>query len=1369
MSCQIKTIASLIDVDTVKKYLFSPDNENDSTDPWEWPEEDSQKTNGKGPTWLQECCLSLSSTREILVIAHKNVMIILTSKWDSQEEGEVKTKYHITWHGNPCENDNETITSVLCLPLITQGKSSQIGPDWTCIIVGLSSGFVRFYTENCSLLLSELLHNEPVTYLKCQSFDPARFSTEHEHNEELYIIYRTAVCILMGFGLFQTLRACRNQLARVQANCGDTIKAPPLTYKKWGFREHERIIDTDVVGPATDNTFDHLVTASLRGGFNSSYRSSAPQTSLILAAGTRPYVGFHYALEGEATPVLADVTKAVYSKLKSAIGQAVPSWILGGSKKAAPVEKVKEKIPIEPAEPMGCRFGICDALRYGERISLSPNRKLSVVSDSFGRVVLIDNLKGVTIRMWKGYRDAQCGWLEVQEETRKRDSSSRNSPHPRLALFLVIYAPKQGAIEIWAMEQGPKVAKFTANKCGRLLHINHGIMGLNNIPLKGGNRSLFGCVFFDPSGLVKDISVPFHFALSDKNSKRARDLHLLKKLKTFLKEDDYDDDRMVEEVQKTMQELKTNEIRTQTVEMLSTNKHISPDALGIALDVVIDKLVGQEPDSLDHDGKTLQQMAQQLQKLVTFYKFVHLQHEIPPVYNTVCLSSLLNAPEREVNGLRNLVATIDSVAKKAKSKLKVKSEAKVAFREDGKTGFIEFLSCFDVGNSAQDKQKIKLKNNLSEDKIKRSSELVYQGTLYSDTKVEDWKAAAADSCIEPAHLMQLALQFWLQKREGAALEAEMLRFTELLKAICSLEDVNVICPEYNELSSWWREVRNVLKESTNPFMALTGAIVCRAVALYVEKEKESKGSSGTSDAAPLQESSATSPEDEMHSSASEWENVSRDTCQWSLIIGQLEDVALLDTVLRQKPEPSEKDGGQMSLKPQIYCCPYGRPSVSLSYVLSKGKGSVSELVAQWLSCSGVDPTRLVDLSDIEFDNMEQQEKPTEDTSFKKASSVDIKEGAKLDVEQGAEATPINEHEAEILANLSTLKRHFPYSLSSSILLANLCWEFIMTWHRNVDELEALRAAVKCLKTIPSPHLKEGVCSLIWSMHLKQRYESAARLFQKVGKIPKERLCRQEIGISDLEMSSFLNTCMNFLDTFMEANLMSAAQTPLDMSRYEELWNCDSSGLPTLVELALGKPAVNYELLHLHYQLAMALHMLASFNMRFPRPITSLFDNMGQAALFADLTSKPQLPSHNPDQALIILRTQFLCRIISGATQTIQRIESDDDSQDDKIMPAVQDPVLIASQLLLIVGQRLRQIVTNSQNMRGKMSQLSPSLSTWLDSLNEDVLKSNEKPLLEDLAQLLALIMQHLPEDHQEYHLALHMVDAVQAFINASST
>jgi hypothetical protein len=52
--------------------------ETEPADSWEWPEEDSLKSNGKEVAWLQECCISLSSTGELLVIAHKNVMVVLT-------------------------------------------------------------------------------------------------------------------------------------------------------------------------------------------------------------------------------------------------------------------------------------------------------------------------------------------------------------------------------------------------------------------------------------------------------------------------------------------------------------------------------------------------------------------------------------------------------------------------------------------------------------------------------------------------------------------------------------------------------------------------------------------------------------------------------------------------------------------------------------------------------------------------------------------------------------------------------------------------------------------------------------------------------------------------------------------------------------------------------------------------------------------------------------------------------------------------------------------------------------------------------------------------------------------------------------------
>lgn len=49
------------------------------------------------------------------------------------------------------------------------------------------------------------------------------------------------------------------------------------------------------------------------------YRSVPPVNTLILGAGVKPYVGFHYALEGGTAPPLQDVARAVANKIKSAL------------------------------------------------------------------------------------------------------------------------------------------------------------------------------------------------------------------------------------------------------------------------------------------------------------------------------------------------------------------------------------------------------------------------------------------------------------------------------------------------------------------------------------------------------------------------------------------------------------------------------------------------------------------------------------------------------------------------------------------------------------------------------------------------------------------------------------------------------------------------------------------------------------------------------------------------------------------------------------------------------------------------------------------------------------------------------------------
>lgn len=110
----------------------------------------------------------------------------------------------------------------------------------------------------------------------------------------------------------------------VQANCNDLPPVTNLSYKKWVFKNQDVTNDLEVIGTTSTNSFDHLMTSSICGGYSATYRSSAPQHNLVLATGKRPFLGFHYALEGGNAPVLSDVAIAMASKLASAIGTAVP-------------------------------------------------------------------------------------------------------------------------------------------------------------------------------------------------------------------------------------------------------------------------------------------------------------------------------------------------------------------------------------------------------------------------------------------------------------------------------------------------------------------------------------------------------------------------------------------------------------------------------------------------------------------------------------------------------------------------------------------------------------------------------------------------------------------------------------------------------------------------------------------------------------------------------------------------------------------------------------------------------------------------------------------------------------------------------------
>src|SRR5690349_6033610 len=143
------------------------------------------------------------------------------------------------------------------------------------------------------------------------------------------------------------------------------------------------------------------------------------------------------------------------------------SWLTGSQSQ----QSIDADNPENFSETLYPRHDLIDYQRMGCNIFVAPsNYQLCTVTDSLGRVILINTATGLMVRMWKGYREAQCGFIEVTEARNRKEQTTENR---RSGLFLIIYAPRKALLEIWCLQKGPKVATFQASKNGFLLYNSH--------------------------------------------------------------------------------------------------------------------------------------------------------------------------------------------------------------------------------------------------------------------------------------------------------------------------------------------------------------------------------------------------------------------------------------------------------------------------------------------------------------------------------------------------------------------------------------------------------------------------------------------------------------------------------------------------------------------------------------------------------------------------------------------------------------------------------------------------------------------------------------------------------------------------------
>ena len=96
-----------------------------------------------------------------------------------------------------------------------------------------------------------------------------------------------------------------------------------------------------------------------------------------------------------------------------------------------------------------------DPPRAVESCVLDPDGRYAAACDCLGRVLLIDMTTHQVVRLWKGYRDGTCGWLQTPPSV---NADSWRSKSNRPALFLVLHSRQRRTVEVWRVRRGARAS-----------------------------------------------------------------------------------------------------------------------------------------------------------------------------------------------------------------------------------------------------------------------------------------------------------------------------------------------------------------------------------------------------------------------------------------------------------------------------------------------------------------------------------------------------------------------------------------------------------------------------------------------------------------------------------------------------------------------------------------------------------------------------------------------------------------------------------------------------------------------------------------------------------------------------------------------
>ncbi|GAA5811393.1 hypothetical protein MFLAVUS_004828 [Mucor flavus] len=461
--------------------------------------------------------ISASAGGKSIVLAYKTKFVIV--QLNNEEE------YSALGQGSGCQQPGEEITSILCLPLFV--PSTRLTQNY--IMCGYNTGWIRVFSDAGVLLTEQQLEITPVISIKVRTPPPVvKISNQQALNqdEDITILFGgNRVVSIDGQSLWMVLRVCDGQR---ESGIDASRMHTAFTYKKWDLQHQEEVRDVISLGPSTV----YNVTPFMDNSNTISTNSMSPEkttTARYIGVGLQPMFSY-YATSESTRPLMSPASMASYvvSRVTTPVFSFAKSWwgtsnlSAGGRRSNSPTPYVPDmhRPPshIEPATLIPSILSVQDSNRKINQISVSPpvtnaqRHLLAATSDALGRVILWDLVESEMIRMWKGVRDAVCGWVEVFEhELYETEIESR----PKVLLFLVIYSCKRGFLKVFQMRHGKQVGAYHVGSGWQLVPCAREPLGSSMVSPerrrcsseKSEYDGLSNCLLVGPDGEVRKIKI----------------------------------------------------------------------------------------------------------------------------------------------------------------------------------------------------------------------------------------------------------------------------------------------------------------------------------------------------------------------------------------------------------------------------------------------------------------------------------------------------------------------------------------------------------------------------------------------------------------------------------------------------------------------------------------------------------------------------------------------------------------------------------------------------------------------------------------------------------------------------------------------